>query len=174
MDEDRLRLAASAGRPTLPALGPRGEGWIALQTGLAVAALLAGGFAGPAWAGTARTVSDVAGLGLMAAGVGLFAWGTLTLGSSFSIWVDPRPAGSFIEDGPYRYLRHPVCTAQAVFGFGWALLGASPLGLGLVAAYALYLELGKLAREEETLLARYPEYAAYRRRVPHRLVPHIG
>lgn len=157
----------------LPRLGPRGEGWVGIQTAIGVAVLVSGGFSGPAWFGMARTAGDVAGVALMAIGAGLFAWGARTLGRGFSIWLPPVPAGRFVDSGPYRSLRHPICTGQGIFLMGWALLGASPLALVLDVIYLAYLDAFKLPSEETTLLARYSDYADYMKRVPYRLIPHL-
>ncbi|MGZ6270394.1 MAG: methyltransferase family protein [Candidatus Limnocylindrales bacterium] len=173
MDDRPVRLGPVPQASDLPALGTHGEGWVAIQTGIAIAVLLAGGLSGPAWSGPLRLVTDVVGVALLAVGVGLFGWGARTLGPSFSIWLRPREDARLVESGPYRHLRHPICTSQAIFGLGWALMGASPLALLLDLVYVVYLDLGKLAREEEFLLAAHPGYAAYRLRVPYKLIPRI-
>ena len=49
----------------VPDLGPRGEGWVALQAVLFVA-VIATGIAGPLWAGPARAIGALAGLALIA------------------------------------------------------------------------------------------------------------
>lgn len=107
------------------------------------------------------------------AGVGLFAWGARTLGRGFSIWLPPIPAGHFVDSGPYRHLRHPICTGQAILFLGVALLAASPLAVVLDVVYTAYLYAFKLPSEEARLVVRYPEYVEYIRRVPYRLIPHI-
>ena len=162
---------ASPVRRELRPLGPRGEGWVGIQTVLAVI-LLASAVLDP-WAlgGTIRAIGTWLGAGLCLVGIGLFAWGAVVLGHSFSIWVTPRPDAGLVTGGPYRWTRHPICTAQAIFGFGWAALAASPVALVLAVVYAVYLDRCKLRREEETLLARYPAYASYQRQVRHRMWP---
>ena len=72
---------------------------------------------------------------------------------------------------PYRFSRHPVCTAQVLICAGWSLAAASAVGLLIVPLVAWYLDRYKLAREEQTLLARYPGYGAYMAAVPHRMLP---
>ena len=54
---------------------------------------------------------------------------------------------------------------------GWALTAASLVGLLLVPVVALYLDRLKLAREEQTLLAKYPGYRDYMHVVRHRMLP---
>ena len=108
-----------------PRLGARGEGWIGIQT-LGIVAVLVGGYLVPTeWSGALRAVAIVVGAAVAAAGVALFAWGAKTLGGLFSIWVAPRPAGHLVTDGPYRLVRHPVCSGQVLFAFGYALTRGS-------------------------------------------------
>ena len=56
----------------LPALGPRGEGWVAIQFAL-LWAIVATGLLGPAWEGTVRLVTGVIGIVLIAGGIALAA-----------------------------------------------------------------------------------------------------
>ncbi len=164
---DPRRAREAALRP----MGRRGEGWIGLQMVIEVGILVIAPLTGPAWGGPARLVTTIVGLALLAGGVAVFGWGASHLGASFSIWVDPRAGGRLVTSGPYRFTRHPVCTAQIALCLGWALVAASPVALLLVPAVPWYLDRYKLAREEQTLLAKYPEYAAYMRAVPHRMLP---
>ena len=155
-----------------PRLGPRGEGWIGIQT-LGIVAVLVGGYLVPTeWTGPLRTIGVVAGVALAIAGVALFAWGTRTLGRLFSIWVAPRPAGHLVTGGPYRLVRHPVCAGQVLFAFGYALLRGSWPALVLAALY-LGVVLLKVTREEAWLRATYPDYEDFAARTRHLLIPGI-
>lgn len=153
-----------------PRLGARGEGWIGIQT-LGIVAVLLGGYLAPTeWTGTQRVVGLVVGTALALAGVALFAWGTMTLGRLFSIWVAPRPAGHVVTTGPYRLVRHPVCAGQVILAFGYALLCGSLPAVALAVLY-LAVVLLKVTREEAWLRATYPDYAAFATRTRYRLVP---
>ncbi len=163
--------SASPVRRELRPLGPHGEGWVGIQTAIAIVVLATAPFDPLRWSGVGAAVAYVVGFLACLGGVALFAWGAVTLGPSFSIWITPRPDARLVVNGPYRWTRHPICTAQAIFGFGWALLFASPLALLLAVVYAAYLDRFKLRREEETLLARYPGYVDFARRVTHRMWP---
>jgi protein-S-isoprenylcysteine O-methyltransferase Ste14 len=164
-------------RPTswdraLPSFGPRGEGWIGIQVSIELTILVVSALTGGAWGGSLGAVTVFIGLTLVALGVLGFGWGASHLGRSFSIWVAPRRGATFVASGPYRFVRHPICTAQVVLCAGWALAAASLIGLALLPVLAWYLDRFKLAREEQTLLAAYPEaYAAFMARVPHRMLP---
>lgn len=166
--DDRHRRAEAG---TLEPLGPHGEGWVGIQTALALILLFAACYDPLAWGEPARSATLVAGAVIALLGVALFAWGAMGLGASFSIWVTPRPDAHLVTSGPYRWTRNPLCTAQAVVGLGSSLMWGSPLGLALTVVYAIYLDRGKLRREEETLLAKYPEYAEYMQTVTHRMWP---
>ena len=155
----------------LPPLGPAGEGWVAIQSILELGILCLAMVTNGAWAEPMAGAALVIGALICAAGVGLFAFGAVTLGASFSIWVKPRAHAHLVRRGPYRWMRHPVCTAQVVFGIGWALVWQSIVALILVAVLAWYLDRFKLEREEQWLVTTYPEYDAYRRAVPHRMLP---
>jgi len=155
---------------TWPRFGARGEGWIGIQT-LGIVAVLLGGYLIPTeWTGTLRIAGIVAGATLALAGVGLFAWGAKALGRLFSIWVAPRPAGHVVTTGPYRLVRHPVCSGQVLFAFGYALMRGSLLAVGLAVLY-LAVVLVKVTREEAWLRATYPGYTAFAAHTRHRLIP---
>ncbi len=155
-----------------PRLGARGEGWIGIQT-LGIVAVFVGGYLAPTdWTGAVRVVGVVAGVALVIAGIGLFAWGSLRLGPLFSIWVAPRPDGHVVTTGPYAHVRHPVCSGQVLIAFGYALMRGSFVAVGLAVVY-LAVVLVKVTREEAWLRATYPDYAAFAARVRHRLIPGV-
>jgi protein-S-isoprenylcysteine O-methyltransferase Ste14 len=154
-------------------MGPRGEGWIGLQMLLEIGTLVVAPLTGPMLGGPERIAVAIAGIAIMVAGVLVFAWGAAHLGATFSVWVSPRPGGRLTTTGPYRYSRHPICSAQILICGGWALAASSLVALALVPVIAWYLDRYKLAREEQTLLARYPGYAEYMRAVPHRMLPRL-
>jgi protein-S-isoprenylcysteine O-methyltransferase Ste14 len=155
-----------------PRLGPRGEGWIGIQT-LGIAAVIVGGYLVPTeWSGTLRVAGLVMGAALATAGVALFAWGARTLGGLFSIWVAPRPSGHLVTDGPYRLVRHPVCAGQVLIAFGYALMRGS-LPAVLLAVVYLVVVLLKVTREEAWLRAAYPDYEAFAARTRGRVIPGI-
>src|ERR1035437_7867507 len=49
----------------------------------------------------------VAGIVLMAAGIGLRIWSIATLGRFFQYWIQVQPGHRVVTGGPYRYVRHP-------------------------------------------------------------------
>jgi protein-S-isoprenylcysteine O-methyltransferase Ste14 len=155
----------------LTSFGPRGEGWVGLQSALGLLVLFSAPLTRGAWPDELAAILTPVGIVLVLAGIGLFVLGGITLGHSFSIWIKPREGGELAQDGIYRWMRHPVCTAQVFIGIGWALAWGSLVALALMPIYAWYLDRYKLAIEERWLLETYPGYDAYREAVRHRMIP---
>ncbi len=161
-------MSPSASR--LPSLGPRGEGWLALQVVL-LALLAAAGAWGSRWPPAVAPWRQL--LGWPAGGLGLLLAGAAFLGLGRQTTPLPKPVegGTLRERGAYRLCRHPMYGGVLLLVAAWALL-TSPLAL-LPAAAAVPFLAAKLSREEAWLLERYPGYAGYRRRVRWRLVPFV-
>jgi protein-S-isoprenylcysteine O-methyltransferase Ste14 len=153
----------------LPALGPRGEGWFALQVVLILLVGLAGVFLGPDWAGTARDVSFVVGAVLLISGVALGARGVIDLGVSVTPFPRPAHDAELVRHGAYRYVRHPIYGGLIVSTAGWGLLTASLGALAVGVALALVLDM-KSRREEGWLRQHFAGYDEYARRT-RRFVP---
>jgi protein-S-isoprenylcysteine O-methyltransferase Ste14 len=151
----------------IPALGPRGEGWVALQF-VALGAALAIGLLAPGWNLGGRAL-DVAGLVLAAAGAALALAGVRGLGSSLTALPKPHDTAELKDGGIYAHVRHPLYGSLLLLVLGWCLL-TSPWVL-LAWAGLLAVLSAKSSREEAWLVERYDGYAAYRARVRPRFVP---
>jgi protein-S-isoprenylcysteine O-methyltransferase Ste14 len=161
--------------PRIPSLGPRGEGWVALQSLLLIAIPVV------AWRASLDEVVETPLIALMRAvgTVALFgglavivagAW-YLRRDRSFSVLPRPLESGALVQDGPYRFVRHPVYAGLIVTTLGVAMIRVSWL-IGLLAlALAIVLDL-KRRREEAWLSERYEGYAGYRARTK-ALVPFV-
>lgn len=143
----------------------RGGGWVVAQ--FAAIALVAA-----LWLVPVRTHAPVVrGIALAAAAAGLVLFGSAyrALGRSFTPFPRPLPTGAFVRSGPFRLVRHPT------YGGGLLFLAGVSLWVGLAGligtAVLLVLWWRKTLVEERFLLERFPEYAAYRRRVRRRFVP---
>lgn len=103
-------------------------------------------------------------LGLIPAALGfvLAAWASRSLGRSMTALPVPKDGGRLVQEGPYRFLRHPIYVGAALF-FGGLSLVFSVYGVVLTAVLALFW-VAKARKEERHLLERFPEYADYRRR----------
>lgn len=157
----------------LPALGPRGEGWVVAQlvlfAGIAGAGFrdLAGGDPGTSWGPVAR-ISGLAAIALGGLVAGRGAWDLRVSLSPF-----PRPVADapLIESGAYRFIRHPIYSGLVLGAIGWGMVTGSILAIAM-AGLLFLLFVGKSRREEVWLEAVHPEYGAYRQRT-RRLIPWI-
>jgi protein-S-isoprenylcysteine O-methyltransferase Ste14 len=157
-------------RTRLPSLGPRGEGWVALQSVLLVVLVMSGTL-GPAAAGPVRAAMLIIGAALAAAGIGLGVAGVLQQRRQFTTLPRPRSDAALLVGGPYRLVRHPMYGGIVLAGFGWALVTASPVTLGFAVVAVAFFDL-KSRREEVWLEDQFPGYPAYRART-RRLIPFL-
>jgi protein-S-isoprenylcysteine O-methyltransferase Ste14 len=155
----------------LPALGPRGEGWVLVQGILFVLILAAGFSVGGAWSREGRTVTTVVAALLVVAGILLVASGRLELREGFTPLPRPREGTPLVETGAYGLVRHPIYGGIVIGAIGWGLLAASPIAIGLSLVLLAFFRL-KSAREEAWLVEAHPGYEAYRARTK-RLIPFI-
>lgn len=157
----------------LPALGPRGEGWVVGQVVLLGMVVLAGsrklaesGSASP-W-GLA-----VSFIGLIAIGLGGFLAfrGVRDLRTSLSPFPRPIAGAALVQSGVYGFIRHPIYSGMMFASVGWSLVTGSIVGLAATGLLVLLL-VGKAQREEAWLVAAHPDYRGYRERT-RRFIPWI-
>lgn len=153
----------SDGTSRIPALGPRGEGWVALQLLLIVAIIGACWWTGGALAGSYQSVVGLIGTVLLIGGLLIMVAGALGLSSSFTVMPRPKSDGELVTNGPYRFVRNPIYTGLILAMLGASLGSGSWLALVLTAALAVLLDL-KTRREEVFLRERFAGYAAYAQR----------
>jgi protein-S-isoprenylcysteine O-methyltransferase Ste14 len=155
----------------LPALGPRGEGWLVGQLAIFWAIFTAGLVASGQVSGLAAALALVAGGLLVACGLALAVAGVRSLApaGSFTALPRPRPGSRLVDSGVYARVRHPIYGGVLVAALGWGLARASLAALAATALLAAFFVL-KSSREEAWLAERHPEYVAYRRRTK-RLIP---
>lgn len=158
------------GRREPPALGPRGEGWVALQTALLLLALAAGAL-GPQWPDAVERPLLALGLAIGVPGAALLLGGALRLGAQLTPFPRPVEGGSLREGGVYALARHPIYGGVMLLALAWSL-ATSWLALGATALLAALFEL-KSRREELWLLEHHQAYAAYRERVRRRFIPWV-
>ena len=111
----------------------------------------------------------VAGVTLIAIGVGLRVWSIAVLGRFFQYQINVQPGHRVVTGGPYRFVRHPSYTGIALVLAGialacddiWSLVAVAVLGgAGLVVR--IRAEERQLTRE---LGADYERFAAGRKRL---------
>jgi protein-S-isoprenylcysteine O-methyltransferase Ste14 len=97
-----------------------------------------------------------------AVGAALAVWAGVTMGHSLSPFPRPPRGAELVDRGPFRVLRHPLYVGGTLFFAGLSLV-FSVYALALTALLGVFW-IAKARLEERHLLARFPEYAAYRRR----------
>ena len=162
----RVRQRLRAGRPATPDTSA-----IVLVPCLAAAVIatqVLGRRGGRPWPG-GLVWPVVAGLVLMAAGIGLRAWSIAALGRFFQYQIQIQPGHLVVTGGPYKYVRHPSYTGIALVLTGialasgdvWSLVAAAALG-GAGLAVRIHAEERQLAR---ALGGEYERFAAGRKRL---------
>src|SRR6187399_1017135 len=146
---------------SLPSLGPRGVGWVAIQGVLLVLVVAAGWSLGPDWTGAMRFVGIFVGIMAIAGGAILLVRGIVDLGSAFTPLPRPRDDAELVETGVYALARHPIYGGLILGALGWSVMQASFVALVATGVLAGFFFL-KSAREEAWLEARFDRYAAYR------------
>jgi protein-S-isoprenylcysteine O-methyltransferase Ste14 len=159
--------------PSIPSLGPRGEGWVVLQFACLALVGIAGRVTSAASGSPLGELARWTGEAAVLAGVALVAGALIELrrGDAFTALPHPRAGGRLVETGPYRFVRHPVYAGLILAALGWAIWRISVLAVLAAALLAVVLDL-KRRREEAWLAARFPEYRAYRERTK-ALVPFV-
>lgn len=155
----------------LPSLGPRGEGWVAIQVVLLVAVVAGGVWYGPDWSGPLRFVGILAGIAGIAAGCILVVRGSFDLRAALTPLPHPRDDAQLVESGVYALARHPIYGGLILAALGWSWVQASLPALVGAVVLAGFFAL-KSSREEAWLVERYPGYPAYRTRT-RRFIPWI-
>lgn len=151
----------------------RGEIYVAIQ-GLLFAWLIFGPKNWPllgAWPLLTGTVATLLGLAFMSLGLLVVLTAALGLGRALTPLPKPNEAGKLIASGIYRWVRHPIYTGVLLIALGWAFYIEGLVTLWSVAVLAIFFDI-KSRREEQWLLEKYPEYAAYQQKTQ-RLIPLI-
>jgi protein-S-isoprenylcysteine O-methyltransferase Ste14 len=105
----------------------------------------------------------IAGIAVLALGLGLAAWARVYLGGNWSGRVTLKQDHALITGGPYRRVRHPIYSGLLLAFAGTAIVFGEWRGLlALALAFAAFLYKSRV--EERRLQAVFPEYDSYRRR----------
>jgi protein-S-isoprenylcysteine O-methyltransferase Ste14 len=155
----------------LPTLGRRGGGWVFVQVVL-LAAIFLSALVGLSWPGRLELIAWGVGAALMLLGASLLVAGGVGLGSALTPFPAPRGGADLQTSGAYRLVRHPMYGSGILIALGWSAIFATPVGLVLTVVLGLFAEL-KARREELWLEQQYSDYASYRRRTRHKLIPFV-
>jgi protein-S-isoprenylcysteine O-methyltransferase Ste14 len=150
--------------PVKPARQLIGSALVGLQLALIVTLAVS---AGPAFLHGQAPAGAV----LLAAAAVMFGIWALCANrpGNFKIRPTPRDGGRLVQEGPYRWIRHPMYTAVIACSLAAAWGGASPWGW-LAATLLIVVLAIKALLEERWMLAVHPDYAAYRART-RRFIP---
>ncbi|HVB46178.1 MAG TPA: isoprenylcysteine carboxylmethyltransferase family protein [Streptosporangiaceae bacterium] len=110
-----------------------------------------------AGAGPARQI--MAGV-LLLAGTAFAVWALRWLGRNLSVIAQARGVA---DQGPYRFVRHPLYTGEIVSALGLALTSGTLAAFGLWAALVA-MQVYRARAEERVLLQALPGYRDYRAR----------
>ncbi len=153
--------------------GPRGEWYLVIQGGLFFLLIFGprswGGI--PAWSAPFARSGTACGAALLLGGVLLAAAGVVNLGKNLTPLPSPKKNASLVVAGAYRLVRHPIYSGIIFISLGWGLwLNSWPV-IGYALLLLIFFDI-KSRYEERLLLAKFQEYAAYRRRVK-KLIPFV-
>lgn len=109
---------------------------------------------------------------MVAGGAAFGVWARLAIGSNWSGNVTFKEGHELVENGPYRYVRHPIYSALLLMGLGSALYFAQAFGFALL-GFVLVVFVAKMRLEERLMTEHFGErYVDYRRRVK-ALIPFV-
>jgi protein-S-isoprenylcysteine O-methyltransferase Ste14 len=157
------------------------EGWPTLigmrMAGLATFGVTIAWLWNPPWfSWAALPVPDMvrwSGVVLFATSISWLVWMFVSLGRNLTDTVVTRPHATFVNHGPYQYVRNPMYSGLLLLGFSLGL--AFGTWLLPLAATVMFVILARRTRiEEEYLLARFGDpYRNYMTRVG-RFFPRFG
>ena len=105
-----------------------------------------------------------------AGAIGIAELARRTLGRNLTMAPTPVREGQLVDTGVYGVVRHPMYLSATLGLLAWAIGTGSSFAAYATPVAAVFF--GAKARHEEALLeSRYSDYAAYRQRVPGRLLP---
>jgi protein-S-isoprenylcysteine O-methyltransferase Ste14 len=115
----------------------------------------------------------IAGIALMAVGFAIRTWSVASLGRFFRLTVVIQDGHRVVNNGPYRYVRHPAYLGLIVIYVGLGLVASDWISLGIMVV-AMTIALSVRISSEERVLVRAlgGEYALYMRHTA-RLVPGV-
>ena len=105
----------------------------------------------------------IIGLSFSAFGASIACWSRYTLGKNWSLSVQKKESHELIQDGLYKYVRHPIYTGLILLFIGNTLLVGDYRGI--IAVIIVFISFWFKLKKEEKLLTetfgkRYLEYIA--------------
>ncbi len=146
-------------------------GWNLAFWPLMASIAVVGGLEQGARGSSLPAAAELAGVVVVASGFVLSAW---AMGHNpyfeGTVRIQTEVGHRVIEDGPYRYLRHPGYLGILLWALGTPLVLRSAWSFGAALAAAAWIVL-RTALEDATLRRELPGYDAFTRRTRARLLP---
>lgn len=115
----------------------------------------------------------LAGLAIIAGGIGLRIWAIRALGAFFTPTVQISQQHQLVQSGPYALVRHPSYLGAFLALLGGAVVLESWAGLAVSCFLMLWVYHFRITLEENALMEAFGEtYVAYQSRT-YRLIPFI-
>jgi protein-S-isoprenylcysteine O-methyltransferase len=113
------------------------------------------------------------GVAMIAAGLGLRAWGMTVLGQFYTRTLRVVSDQRVVEAGPYRVIRHPGYAGSLLVWVGYCLGSGNWIALIVVATLMLAAYGWRIRSEERLLVESFgDQYTSYQRRTA-RLLPFV-
>lgn len=113
------------------------------------------------------------GLAIIVAGFALRLWAVITLSRFFTVDVAIQPDHRLVQNGPYKYLRHPAYSGSLLSFVGLAVCSSSWLSGLILLIPIICVFLYRVHIEEQALSEAFPqEYREYSQKTA-RLIPGI-
>jgi protein-S-isoprenylcysteine O-methyltransferase Ste14 len=125
----------------------------------------------PVWTAGWSRAGSIGGGFLLLSGALLAVAGVVNLGSNLTPLPRPKENATLVVTGAYRLVRHPIYSGLTAMAIGWGLWLHAWLTVGYALLLFVFFDL-KTRREERWLKGKFPEYAAYQRRV-RKLIPFV-
>jgi protein-S-isoprenylcysteine O-methyltransferase Ste14 len=153
--------------------GARGQWYVIVQAILMLMVLVGPRTVpgGPVWSLPFAPQRQAIGAILVVGGGAFFLAALLRLGSALTPLPYPKEGASLVQTGPFSLVRHPIYCGGLTASFGIALMVSGWLTFVYLAALFVLLDI-KSRREERWLSQKFPDYAAYQRRV-RKLIPFL-
>ncbi len=126
---------------------------------------------GPAWSLPFAPQRQAIGAILVVGGGAFFLAALLRLGSALTPLPYPKEGASLVQTGPFSLVRHPIYSGGLIRVLRDCADGLRVAHVRLLAALFVLLDI-KSRREERWLSQKFPDYAAYQRRV-RKLIPFL-
>jgi protein-S-isoprenylcysteine O-methyltransferase Ste14 len=123
------------------------------------------------WHPVTHLATMILSLTLLSGGCALALAGVIVLGKHLTPLPVPKNDATLITSGVYRLVRHPIYSGISLLAFGWGIWLQNLLVLLYAMMIFMFFEI-KSRKEEQWLVAKFPEYVTYQKRV-RRIIPFI-